>query len=501
MNKFLLPEEVYEADLNARFLGLPVSKLMENAGKAVADAVNEKIKQGTVAVAAGMGNNGGDAFVTARHLHSMGYRVKVAILGSKELIKSEEARENFELLRNLRGIDITEITTSTNIDTLEHILSSADIIIDGILGIGIKGGARGLPAEAIEAINQTEGKTVFSVDVPSGLDVSAGKVKGSCVKADITVTFSGRKNGLTPAIGGEILVKSIGIPPEARTYVGPGNLLIPLQKRDPWSHKGDFGRILLIGGSQKFSGAPALSALSCLKSGADLAVVFAPESVSSTIRSFAPDLIVFPFTGQIFNRDAAESIVGELSNFDAVILGPGIGRHNETFEAVKYMSDRVSKQEIPLLVDADALKALGKLGLPRGNVVLTPHAGEFNVMFGEKPPRELQARAEIVRKFAQREEVVILLKGHVDLISDGQEIKFNATGNPGMTVGGTGDVLSGIVGTFLAQGFSPFQAASCGAFVSGMAGDRAFEDLSYGLTASDVIHRIPATFKWIKSFT
>lgn len=497
----MLPEDGYAADINSKFLGISTSKLMENAGKAVAEVIKKESKRGgTVTIVAGKGNNGGDAFVTARHLWSMGYNVTVFFLGRKELIKSDEAKNNFQILKELKGIELKEIRDSTEIDVLEQDLKSADIIVDGILGIGITGSARGLPAEAIKTINNVGSGRVFSIDVPSGFDVSAGEPKGVWVKADIIVTFSDVKNGLNEKIGGKIIVKNIGVPPEARTYTGPGDLLVSLGERNPWAHKGQFGHVLIIGGSKKFSGAPTLSALSCLKTGADLVTVAAPTAVSPIIRGFSPDIILEPLHGEYFKKSSAKNITNDLQKFDVVILGPGLGTKREVFEATKWVTEKIVEHDIPLVVDADGLKALGELGIPQGKIIFTPHAGEFNLMFGEKPPRELEKRSKIVREYANQHNVIILLKGHIDIISNGEKTKLNDTGNPGMTVGGTGDVLSGIIGGLLAQDLVLFKAATCGAFISGLAGDKAFENLGNSLTASDVIDHIPITLEWIKNF-
>lgn len=498
----MLPAEVYKADLNARYLGISVAKLMENAGKAVADEINKRTKEKEAIVVSGKGNNGGDGFVAARHLCAMGYNVKVILLAREEAISSNEARENFQILKNLKKIPVVKISDSSQVNELKTQLRSADVIVDGILGIGIKGAARGLPAKAIKAINQMKDSAhIFSIDVPSGLDVSEGRAQGPIVQADVTVTFSGVKQGLTKEKGGEIIVKRIGIPPEARKYVGPGDLLLSIGKRDPWSHKGDFGKVLVIGGSTKFSGAPALAALSSLRSGADLAIVAAPEVVASEIRSFSPDLIVDPYPGKFFKKKVAKSLAEDIQQFDSVILGPGLGRKEPIFEAVEWMSEKILEQHTKLLVDADALKALGERGIPQGKIVLTPHAGEFRKLFGETPPKELEKRGQMVKKHANQGEFTVLLKGHVDTISDGQKIKLNNTGNAGMTVGGTGDVLSGIVGALLARGLSCFHAASCGAFLCGMAGDKTLEELGVeGLTASEIVQKIPEAFKWFRNF-
>mgnify|MGYP000521758670 CR=1 FL=1 len=501
--RILTPQDVYRLDMNAQYLGVDTLLLMENAGKNVATFVANKFpNRKNVVVVCGLGNNGGDGFVAARHLASSGYNVHVILLGRHELIRTEIARKNWDVLQKMSfSVKITEIKDLLDLHKLENALSQADIVIDAILGVGIRGAARGLSAEAIKLINSVKRKNgyiVISVDVPSGLDIYNGKVYGECIKADYTITFHGFKKGFLPEICGEIIVANIGIPPEAELIVGPGDVFISLKKRYPWSHKGDFGRILVIGGGENFSGAPALAALAALRTGADLVVVAAPESVASIIRSFSPNLIVITLPGDNLNKKSLDVLKGQIERFDSIVLGPGIGLNEETLQVAAELARIIAEKHIPLLIDADGLKAIAKYGIPSGKVVITPHAGEFAILFKEKLSENLLERGELVRNIAKKYEITILLKGHVDVISDGKEVKYNMTGNPGMTVGGTGDVLSGIVAALMAQGAEPFQAACAGAFISGKAGDLALEEKGYELLATDVIEKIPDVIESIR---
>ena len=502
-SEFLSPADVYRLDKNSEYLGVDTILLMENAGKNVAEFVAERFPdKKNVVVVCGTGNNGGDGFVVARHLASMGYKVKVILLGRSELIRSEIARKNWEILRRMiLSVEIEEVKDSSYIGKLEKALENAEIVVDAILGVGVRGAVRGLAGEAIRKINSMKDKVgyvVVSVDVPSGLDTFEGKALGDVIKADYTVTFHGSKKGLEKEIAGEVIVKGIGIPPEAELIVGPGDVLNCLKERKPWSHKGDFGRILIIGGGESFSGAPALAALAALRTGADLVVIAAPESVSDVIRSFSPNLIVKSLPGKNLSKKCIEILETEIEKYDTIILGPGIGLNPETLETAAKLAQIIADKGIPLLVDADGLKAIAKHGIPSGKVVLTPHAGEFMILFGEKPAENLMERGEIVRKMAEKHGITILLKGHIDVISNGTKIKYNITGNPGMTVGGTGDVLSGIVATLMAQGADPFPAACSGAFISGAAGDLALEEKGYELLATDVVEKIPDVLQKIR---
>ncbi len=258
-------------------------------------------------------------------------------------------------------------------------------------------------------------------------------------------------------------------------------------KRSPWSHKGDFGKLLVIGGSSRYSGAPALAGLAALRSGADLVLIAAPRRSADIIASFSPNLITEPSDWNYFVENDVEKILNLVENFDAVVLGSGIGREQKT---MNFVSKLVNKIDKPCLIDADALQPLKNRKLRR-NFVLTPHSREFFDLTSEMPKNNVEERADLVKKFAGKINCVILLKGHVDVISDGERVALNHTGNPYMTKGGTGDVLSGICGALLARKIEPFKAACAAACISGKAGDLAAKKLKSGLLATDVIDQIP----------
>jgi NAD(P)H-hydrate epimerase len=333
-----------------------------------------------------------------------------------------------------------------------------------------------------------------AVDVPTGIDSDTGEVLGVAVKTDLTITFHKSKKGLEKAkkYAGEVVVKGIGLPKELESYAGPGDVLTIVKPRPPESHKGDFGRLLVIGGSEVFSGAPTLVAQAALRTGVDLAYLAAPEKTAIAISSLSPDLITIKLAGSHLNLSNVSELKEHVETCNAVALGPGLGLHGETAHAVRAIVDTVEHAGKPLLLDADGLKAFAsfkrKLKVP---LVLTPHAGEYAILTGRKLPETLSQKVTEVQRTAARLNAVILLKGHVDIISDGDRLKLNFTGNPGMTVGGTGDVLSGIVGAFLAQKVDPFEAAVAGAFVNGVAGDLVFQEIGPHMVASDLIDWIP----------
>jgi hydroxyethylthiazole kinase-like uncharacterized protein yjeF len=483
--------EMRALELNAEYFGVSQLQLMENAGKAVADAVRTRFRslKTRIAIFCGLGGNGGDGFVAARHLLSAGYEVEVILAGKASEISHEAARKNWDALQQLRSqLSIREVYDSSLIPE-----TSANVIIDALLGIGVKGEPRPPVKQLIHLVNRLKAFCI-AVDVPSGLDADSGKAWGKAVRADLTVTFHKAKPGLLKAerFVGELKVADIGLPHEYERFAGPGDVGLVVKPRPPEAHKGDFGRLLVVGGSGVYSGAPTYVALAALRTGVDLAYVAAPERTAYAISAYSPNLITVKLAGTYLNTANVSAIEPFLNMSTAVAIGPGLGLHEETKEAVKALIASVEKARKPLLLDADGLKAFGefrrRLKVP---VVFTPHAGEYNALVGHFPPADLETKVEDTRQSAQQLGGVILLKGNVDVISDGNRVKLNFTGNPGMTVGGTGDVLSGIVATFLAQGADAFEAAVAGAFVNGACGDFVQLEKGFHMVATDLIDWIP----------
>jgi len=282
------------------------------------------------------------------------------------------------------------------------------------------------------------------------------------------------------------------LPYEFESFAGPGDISLVVKPRPSEAHKGDFGRLLVIGGSEVFSGAPTLVALAALRTGVDLAYIAAPQKTAYAIASMSPNLITVKLEGEHLNLRNNAVIKRYLEVSTGAVVGPGLGLHKETKDAVNEIITLIEAAKTPLLLDADGLKAFAeskrKANIP---LVLTPHAGEYKILTGRTPPANLRERAEEVQTTAQELGATILLKGNVDIISDGKKTKLNFTGNPSMTVGGTGDVLSGIIGAFLAQKADPFEAAVAGAFLNGAAGDFVKSEKGYHMVPTDLIDWIP----------
>jgi len=254
---------------------------------------------------------------------------------------------------------------------------------------------------------------------------------------------------------------------------------------------------LIVGGSDVYSGAPALAGLAALRTGCGLVVLAAPESVAGAIRGYSPNLIVHALSGRVITTRDLDELSSLTLSSTAVVLGPGIGRDPETKDAVPKIADLAAQGKKPLLVDADAIRALAgrQESLKRSSPVITPHAGEFRAISGIDAPNGWKARAPVCKKFAADHSCTLLLKGHDTVISDGRRVKVNPTGNPGMAVGGMGDVLSGIIGAFLAQGAPAFEAAVAGAYVHGLAGDIVFKRKGFHMLASDLVEALPEALK------
>jgi len=490
-DEIITTREMRALEINAEYFGISRLQLMENAGRNVAVEISARFrpKETTVAILCGLGGNGGDGFVTARHLACLGFKVHVILAGKASQIVNEEAKKNWEALKLLREcIHIYEVQDSSLIPKVK-----ADLLVDALLGTGLKGPPRPPISHMIKTINEADAFCI-AIDVPSGINSDSGKVLGEAVKADLTVTFHKAKPGLLKAgeYVGELIVKHIGLPSEIEKFVGPGDVAVILKPRRLESHKGEFGRLLIVGGSETYSGAPTLAALAALRTGVDLVYIAAPRDTAYAISSISPDLITLKLEGDHLNKENLPLVRRFLEKATAVVIGPGLGLHKETQEAVNDLIKDVEDRKIPMLLDADGLKAFAeskrRLSTP---TVFTPHVGEYRILTGKSLPENLNERAETVQKTAQDLDVTLLLKAHVDIISDGYRTKLNFTGNPGMTVGGTGDVLSGIVGAFLAQGVEPFEAAVAGAFINGAAGDFVKEEKGHHIVASDLLKWIP----------
>ena len=516
---------------------VPGPELMENAGRGTAEKLLAGVMDGSgrekVAVFCGKGNNGGDGFVVGRHLFQAKVDVAIYFIGPVGEL-SADARLNFDRAAGI-GMNLIEITSD---DVLSKEIA-CDYLIDAIFGTGFSGAPRGLAAKVIKYINRQRGKTVISVDLPSGLNADTGQHEGEVVKADYTFPLALPKYGLYVSPGrelaGQVQVVPIGIPDHIMDkfdlpveLITPEMVSIRLPIRKPNGHKGDFGKLFVLAGSTGLTGAAAMAAKSALRSGCGLVKVGCPRTVLPIIASLAMEATSWPLPDVAKKGALALRGLGEVRKLaqehDAVIIGPGLGQHHETQELVRRFLSTLDK---PAIVDADGLNALvGHIDVIKANVgqvserptnkrqesetpalretkvppalVLTPHPGEFKRLTGETVPPEsdIHRRIKVAINVACDLKCVMVLKGSPTLVVNPSGACYvSPTGNNGMATGGSGDVLSGAIGSFLAQGMSAIEASICGVYIHGLAGDFAAVDLSErGMIAGDMIDYLADAF-------
>ena len=466
--------EMAVVDANAAALGVPRKQLMESSGNAIARTARQLAEAGdSVTIVAGRGNNGGDALVAARFLDEFDPRIR--LLGRAETITTEIARENWDALQRC-AYDTTEVRDSTAVD-----VGDPDLVVDAMLGTGISGSLREPAATAARAINDSDA-VVLSVDVPSGLDAETGDLADNAVDPDHVVTFHDTKPGLGD-LDAPVTIAEIGIPDAAQSFVERGDLL--RLSRDPQSHKGDHGEVLVVGGGP-YAGAPALTAQAALRAGADLVRVACPTAVADEVQGYSENLIVRPFEGRHFEPEHVDALAALASDHDALVVGPGLGDDEASLDAASVLLERVDGT---VVVDADALQVVPDVHTD-AELICTPHQGEL-IKMGGGTADDWRERRGLVESFAAEIGHTLLVKGAADVISDGETTRVSRTGNPGMTVGGTGDVLAGVTGAFAATQ-RPIHAAAMAAFVNGRAGDIVYEKHDYGLVATDLVDAIPA---------
>ena len=463
--KIVTAAEMREIDrLTTEKYGVPSLTLMENAGSAVAEFAQKHFDFNTVCVVCGKGNNGGDGFVAARKLREAGKQVSVIVLakGAEEL--RGDAAEMFKRLP-VPPLWVSEEEHFNKAEVQQAL--KAELIVDAILGTGFKPPIKGLGRRAVETINQQHGE-VLAVDIPSGAYTDSflrAKDQGLMARADAVITFTVPK--LVHAFGGvtdgAIAVAGIGSPPdlildESKLDIEvfpPVYLNAVFSKREDDAHKGDFGHILVIGGSVGKAGAAAMAGLAALRSGAGLVTVATPRSVQPTVAAFAPELMTEPLPeteSGTLSLAAAEQIERLAEKKDTIILGPGLSRNSETEELIRGL---VPKLKPHLVIDADGLNAFAGQAekLQReGLLIITPHPGELSRLIGVQISDIEANRLKVARETAKKLGAIVVLKGHRTLTATpAGQVWVNMTGNPGMAKGGSGDVLSGVIAASLNQ--------------------------------------------------
>jgi ADP-dependent NAD(P)H-hydrate dehydratase / NAD(P)H-hydrate epimerase len=490
-------------------LRVPGLLLMENAGRECVRALEHTagLRDKRVLVVCGRGNNGGDGFVVARHLTGLAQAVDVVLLGSPSGLKGD-AGTNFHALQAFAGRS-PEVLTIRVVRSAVGLRSvpTPDVIVDAILGTGFAGEVKGLPASAIEWINRKK-CFVLAVDIPSGVDASTGKAGGPAVRADLTVTMAAAKIGHFVGEGcdlsGRVEVRDIGIPdfvmkPSRSSVLRPqaedARTLLPARKRA--AHKYSAGKVLVIAGSRSFTGAPALAAESALRTGSGAVILGVPVSAHRIVARKLAEVIVQPLeetAAGTVGRASLDWIRDRLGWADALAIGPGMGRDDETDALIV---ETVLLAPCPVVLDADGLTAFAPrthlLRKRKHPTIATPHAGELGRMLGIPSSTIEGDRIEYARIAAKRFACTVVLKGAPTVTADPRgRVVVNATGNPGMATIGSGDVLTGIIAGLIAQGAAPSEAGWAGAYLHGLAGDLARDRYGiHGMLASDILSNIP----------
>ncbi|OGF57687.1 MAG: hypothetical protein A2Z21_05410 [Candidatus Fraserbacteria bacterium RBG_16_55_9] len=514
--KILTGQQMKDFDTQAiQKYAIPSLILMENAGRGISQVLHDRIENLSdcrILIIAGKGNNGGDGLCVARHLMSMGVTVEVFIAGSPDQL-SPETQTQAEILKRAE-CKIQYLMQQRALSTLKASLQRADIVIDALLGIGVKGPVRELLQPIIEQINQCDA-FVVAADLPSGVDADTGHVGNIAVEADLTVTLEYPKLGLLlyPGRGyaGEIVATPIGYPATLKAsfesgieWVDDEYVRARLPQRKAYSHKGDYGRVLLIAGSRGLSGAAVMAAEAALRCGAGLLYMGYPESLSPIIERRLLEAVKFPLpeTGGALSEEALEIIERLMKEpgMDVLAIGPGLSRKPSV---VKLLHKLLPQVKVPMVIDADGLNALAT---PQGrkivkklqaSAILTPHPGELSRLIDQEISTIESDRVGIARKTARDLGVILVLKGIPTVTArPSGEISINSTGNSGLATGGSGDVLTGLIAGLIAQGMPPEEAAPAGVYLHGLLADRLKPELGErAMLPRDLLRIMPKVLK------
>jgi NAD(P)H-hydrate epimerase len=504
----LPPDRAAAVDRAAIEAGLSGAAMMETAGRAVAETVRTGWPEGRVVVFAGGGNNGGDGLVAARILHAAGRSVEL-VLFFDPAASTGDAGIQWRLVEPL-GLPVTRVTERGEARAAVEAARGAACAIDALLGTGLSGDVREPARSAIEALEAAP-LPIVAVDAPSGLDGATGRVRGVAARAEVTVTFGFPKPGLLLADGpettGRLIVVPLGVPASALAAAGVAPLewipladaerALPRRRHD--AHKGSAGRLLLVAGSVRYRGAALLAATAALRSGAGLCVVAAPETVGTLVLRSLPEAIVIALpvakSGAPTAR-AADLVARAAQDADAVAVGPGLS----TAAGVRGIVAAALGSNVPAVVDADALNVLADDPGPiarEASVALTPHPGELGRWLGRSASEVDRDRLACVREAAERWDALVLLKGSPTVVAEpGGRTALNLTGNPGLATGGSGDVLTGLLGSLMAQGVPPALACRAAPCLHGLAADWAARDLGErGMKPGDLFRYLPLAIR------
>jgi ADP-dependent NAD(P)H-hydrate dehydratase / NAD(P)H-hydrate epimerase len=494
---------------------LSIGSLMERAGRAVVREMSQKwagLSRKKVGVLCGKGHNGGDGLVIARLLKQKKIKVVAVVVGESEDL-APETRKQHQKAKSAK-VPLLTALHKNDLKSIQIALEECDLLVDSLLGTGLSRPVEGIYRDLIQ-MAKSLGKPVTAVDIPSGLSADSGCPLGEVLPADLTVTFGLPKTGFYTSAGsalaGEVKVDAIDFPEKlleasfVKQEVSDLKLVQKaLPRYDENTHKGTRGRLLVVAGATGLTGAAALCALGAQRIGTGLVTVACPESLNSILEIKLTEPMTAPVPeveGGFLSLRASGRILHLATNVNAVVIGPGIGRHRETGQLIR---DLLTKLTVPMVVDADALYLLGgQLNIfkeAKASVILTPHPGEAAWLLKTTITEVEQNRVKVAKQIAEGYNVTAVLKGRFTVIANPQgEVRINPTGNRGLATAGTGDVLSGIVGGLLAQRLSPFDAATAGVYLHGLAGEKASRKLGPdGLLAGDLLPLLPRLLRWTR---
>ena len=501
--------------------GVPSLTLMENAGRSVVTFVHQRfspLEEQEIVILCGRGNNGGDGMVVARMLRELGVEPRVLLLADAEHLRGDAA-VNYKRLAKT-GLPLA-VPDHASWDEIKGKLGNASLVIDAILGTGLSKPLSGFLLEVVRDIPAVfPNARIVAIDLPTGVAADSGELIGECVRVDASVTFTAPKvaHVFPPACEkvGQWVVRPIGTPAEELetrpdfflNLLEPHDLEWLVQPRKLDAHKGNFGHVLILGGSVGKTGAAAMAAKAALRAGAGLATVATPRSALPVIASLSMEIMTEPLpetdSGTISLRALKDGLLDRLMEGKSVLaVGPGLGREPETMELVREVVDRY---DLPVVLDADGLNAFAgciKTLQTGGRIrVLTPHPAEMGRLEGQKTSEIVAHRLDVAREFAMRHGVQLVLKGFRTLTAspDGQ-VWVNPTGNPGMATGGSGDVLTGITAALLAQypDRLPTKITAAAVYLHGLAGDIAARELGEAsMIAGDILEALPGAYHELK---
>ncbi|CEO26534.1 bifunctional ADP-dependent NAD(P)H-hydrate dehydratase/NAD(P)H-hydrate epimerase [Paraclostridium sordellii] len=472
-------------------LKIPLIVMMENAALKAYKHINKKeFKNYTIVC--GVGNNGGDGLAIARHLIAQGKNVEVFLVGKIEKL-SECSKINYQILKNMQ-IDINTIedmNDNKDLNKLKMGINKSDLLVDAIFGTGLKREVIGVFKECINIIN--EYKNIYSIDVPSGINCDNGEVLGICVKANKTICFEFYKRGFfnyeVEKYLGEVVVENIGIPKDVlnkfdtQEYITNKEYIKnSMLKKDTYSFKSDYGKVLIIAGSDGFYGASYIATQAAVKSGSGLVTLVSDKEVLEKASIRLTEAMTCSFED--------ERLENLLDSCNAIGFGCGMGNNESTFEKLKYI---IKKSKCPIVIDADGINVLEnryeEVFKLKKDIIITPHLGEMSRLTGLDIEYIRKNRIDVAKEFAKKHNIIVLLKGYETVITNGVLTYINPTGNHKMANGGMGDTLTGIITSFIGQGMKTIDSAICAAYIHGFIGDE-LSDKLYTVNATDIINSL-----------